>query len=219
MKTNSFITKYFGVGDPGDSGGGGTGGGNLSSLGSAIPQTAIGAVQSIMGFIQAKKAEKALSKLQSPTYTPNKSIMDYYNQALSRYAVSPTESALYKRQRQNALTGTAQGVGLLQNRRAGQAGIPGLIRAQNDALLNAEVASEQQRNQRFGQLGQATGMRAGEERTAFDINQMQPFERKFNLLAAKAGAGSQIANAGLQNVYGGLSALNQYKIINKTYGQ
>lgn len=215
MKT-IYITKYFGPGlDGGQAGSGGAGGigqGNL--IGSAV-QAGIGNIQSILGFIQAKKYEKQLGKLQSPVYTPNKSIMDYYNQALTRYQTNPINTALYKRQRMNALSGTAAGLGMLQNRRAGQAGVPALIRAQNDALLNAEVGAENQQNQRFGQLGQATGLKAGEERQAFDINQMQPFERKYNLIAAKAGQGANIFNSGLQNVYGAANSLGQYDMINK----
>jgi len=197
---------------------GGSGGGMAASGGNpyvAAAQSGIGLIQSVMGAIRERRAEKALEKMKSPTYTPNQSIMDYYNQALSRYNTSPTDTALYKRQQKNILGGTAAGLGMLQNRRAGQAGVSGLIRNQNDAFLNAEVAAEQQQNQRFSQLGGATGMKAGEERTAFDINQQQPFDRKYNLLAMKAGGGAQIMNAGLQNLYGGLQTANQYSMINK----
>lgn len=184
----------------------------------AITQGIAGTIQSVLGAIQQNKALKDLNKLQSPTYTPNQSIMNYYNKALSRYGVNPTDSALYKRQTKNALASTAQGLGMLQNNRSGQAGVSSLLKLQNDSLLNAEVAAENQQNQRFGQLGSAAGMKAGEEGKAFDINQYQPFERKYNLLAMKAGGGAQIMNAGLSNIFGAASSFGQRDTINKTYG-
>lgn len=214
MKTN-FVSKLFGPGlDAGTASAAGSGGSPYM----AAAQSGIGLIQSILGYVRERKAEKALEKLQSPTYTPNQSIMDYYNQALQRYNVDPASTALYKRQKSNIAGSLAYGVGQLQNRRAGQAGISGLVRAQNDAMLNAEATAENQQNQRFGMLGQAASMKAGEEGKEFDINKMQPFERKYNLLAMKAGGGANMLNAGLQNAYGGLQTGNQYSTINKTYG-
>lgn len=177
-----------------------------------------GLIQSIVGGIKAGKAQKQLEKMQSPQYAQNQGILDYYNKALTRYNVSPTDSAMYKRQMNNIGRGVATGISSLQDRRSGQAGISSILRAQNDASLNAEVAAEQQKNQRFGELGQATGMKAGEDRMAFDINQQQPFERKYNLLAMKAGAANQTANAGMSNVFGGLQNLQNYNLYNKEYG-
>ena len=177
-----------------------------------------GLIQSIVGGIKAGKAQKQLEKMQSPQYAQNQGILDYYNKALARYNVSPTDSAMYKRQMNNIGRGVATGISSLQDRRSGQAGISSILRAQNDASLNAEVAAEQQKNQRFGELGQATGMKAGEDRMAFDINQQQPFERKYNLLAMKAGAANQTANAGMSNIFGGLQNLQNYNLYNKEYG-
>ncbi len=163
-----------------------------------------GLAQAIFGGSKAKKYQKQLEGMQSPTYSANKGILDYYNQALARYNVNPTESALYKRQTRDIDRGLSTGIGALQDRRSGTAGISSLFRSANDAKLDANVAAEQQRDQRFSQLGGAAEMKAGEERTAFDINQMQPFERKFNMLAQRAGAANQLANTGLSNLFGGL---------------
>ncbi len=218
MKTN-LIIKHYGP----DPFGGGGAGGAASSLAGGTPwgaaaQGAIGLAQTIGGWIQNRRATKQLEKLQSPTYSQNQGILDYYNKALERYNVSPTDSALYKRQTKNVLRGTAQGLGMLQDRRTGQAGVSGLIGRQNDALLNAEVAAEKEKDIRYGQLGQATGMKAGEDKMAFDINQQQPFQRKYNLLAMKAGGGASTMGAGISNLYGGASGINQYQMINKMYG-
>ncbi len=184
----------------------------------SIAQGVVGLGQAIFGGKKAKKAQKQLENLKSPTYNPNSSILNYYNQALSRYNVNPTDTAMYKRQMQGIDRGVAQGITGLQDRRSGVAGLSSLLRSGNDARLDAEVAAENQRNQRFGELGQASNMKAGEERMAFDINQMQPFERKYNLLSMKAGAANQTANAGMQNMFGGLQSWGQMNMLDKYYG-
>lgn len=170
-------------------------------------QGVAGLAQTIFGGSKAKKYQRQLERMESPTYNPNQGIMDYYNKALARYNVNPTETALYKRQMQDIDRGVSTGISALQDRRSGVAGASSLLRAANDARLNANVAAEQERNRRFGELGGATQLRAGEERRAFDINQMQPFERRFNLLAMRAGAANQLANTGMSNVFQGLSNL------------
>lgn len=182
-----------------------------------VPLIAAGAgiAQSIFGANKAKKYQRQLDNMQSPTYNPNRGILDFYNQALARYNVNPTESALYKRQSQNIQRNQAAGIMGLNDRRSVLAGLPSLLRASNDAALNTEVAAEQQRDQRFSQLGQATEAKAGEERTAFDVNQMQPFERKFNMLAQRAGAANQLTNTGLSNIFGGIQNLS---MMNPTIG-
>ena len=139
-----------------------------------------GLLQSFFGGRKAKKEQKELENLQSPTYNPNESVLSYYNNALQRYNVNPYNSTLYKTQQQNIGRGVNQGIGALNNRRSGLAGISSLIQGQNDSLLKAGIAAENQKDQRFSQLGGATQMKAGEDRQAFNINKMQPFERKYN---------------------------------------
>jgi len=184
----------------------------------AIAQAGVGLAQTVGGWIQQHRATKALEKLQSPIYNQNQSILDYYNQALQRYNVSPTESALYKNQQKNIGRGLATGINAYQDRRSGQAGISSMIRNANDASLNSEVAAANQQNQRFGQLGTATQMKAGEDAKAFQYNKLLPYQNKFNLYAQKASGGNAIANSGLSNIFGGLSTANQMSMIDKMYG-
>jgi hypothetical protein len=179
----------------------------------AIAQAGVGLAQTIGGWVQQRKATKALEKLQSPTYRPNQSILDYYNQALRRYNVSPTDSAMYKRNMRDIDRNTASGVYALQGTGNTLGGVSSIIRAANDAKLNAEVAAESEKSQRFGQLGAATGMKADEDKTAFQINQYSPFERKYNLLAAKAAGGNQVGNAGISNIFGGLQNWNNMEML------
>lgn len=163
----------------------------------------IGAIQGVAGYFGAKKARKQLEGLQSPTYTPSKSISDYYNQSLSRYQQSPYQSNMYKMQNQNIARGTTQGISALQGRGSALSGISGLIQGQNDAQLKALATAEQDQNQKFSQLGSASQAMAGEERQAWNVNQLMPYERRYNMLAMKAQANNQLMNAGLQNISGG----------------
>lgn len=172
----------------------------------------LGAVQTLGGLAQTffsgkRKAERNLENAQSPTYTPNQSINDYYKTALNRYNVNPYSSALYKMQTNNIGKGVATGISSLADRRGGLAGISNIIQGQDDALLKAGVTAEEERNKRFSQLGTATTIKAGEDRKAFDINELQPFERKYNLLAQKASAANATKAAGLNNIFSGISTI------------
>ena len=175
-----------------------------------------GIAQSIIGGIKARKEQKRLSNMidNTPKYEANKSVMDYYNQALSRYGVSPTDSALYKQQMQGIGRNVANAVAGTQDRRGGLAGISSILRGANDATLSANVAAEQQRDRRFNELGQATNMRSAEEQKAWQQNTMIPFELKYNLTSQKAGAANALANAGLQNIFGGLQNWGMSKSMN-----
>lgn len=170
----------------------------------------IGGVQALIGGIKGRKARRELEGLQTPTYEKSRSITDFYNQALNRYQQSPTQSNLYKMQAQNIQRGTAQGISALQDRRSALAGVPGLVQAQNDAYLKAAVGAEQDQNQKFAQLGAASQAMAAEDRQAFNINKMLPFQRKSDILGQKAAGYTQLMNSGLQNMYGGLTGAMMY---------
>jgi hypothetical protein len=167
-------------------------------------QAGAGLLQGIIGGIGARKARRKLEGLQTPTYAPVKSITDYYNEANRRYQENPYQSNLYKMQAQNIERGTQQGISALQDRRSALAGISGLVQGQSDAYLKAGAMAEGQRDQRFNQLVDATNAMAGEQRKAWEINQMLPFQRKSDLLSQKAAGYTQLMNAGLQNAFGGL---------------
>ena len=191
-------------------------------MGLAIPILGAvgGAIQSIVGAGKARKYGRQLNQLveNSPHYDPNQSIMDYYNTALQRYNVNPTDTALYKRNMQNINRGLATGISSLQDRRSALGGISSLLRASNDASLNAEVAAEQQRNQRFGELGSASQLKAGEEAKAFEQNKMLPYNLKYNLLSQRAGAANNLVNTGLSNIFGNLQNIGSMKQLKKAYG-
>lgn len=172
-------------------------------------QIAGGIFQAISGRKRARKAESALENLEVPTYAANKSILDYYNKALARYSVDPSQSALYKRSMQDVDRGVAGAVAGLQDRKSAVGGLASILRASSDAKLNAEVAAERQRDQRFSELQGATGMKAGDERLQYQYNQLAPFEKNYNLLSAKAAGGNQLMNAGMLNIFGGLQSIDR----------
>jgi hypothetical protein len=174
-------------------------------------QAGAGLAQSIFGGGRARKAQRELENMSLPTYTPSKSITDYYSQALSRYNTDPYSSPLYKMQQQNAQRATNQGLAALQDRRSALAGVPALVQAQQDSMLNAAGIAEQRRDQDFARLGQASGMKADEDRQAFNVNQMLPYQHRTNLLSQKAAGGAATMNAGLQNIFGGLGTMGQMK--------
>lgn len=157
---------------------------------------------------KAKKAEQGLedSLKNTPQYKPNQSILDYYQTALNRYNTNPSDTREYKVASQNIKQGTVQGLKALQDRRSGLAGVPTLIANQNNSLLRAAVNAENRKAQEFGVVGQAAGMKAGEDRAAFQQNQMYPFEAKYNLLSMKAAGNRADQRQHTANTYNNLSA-------------
>lgn len=164
---------------------------------------AVGIGTSIYGSIKAHNEQKKLENAQSPTYTPSQSIADYYQKALQRYSVNPYQSAAYQQQLQNVQQSQANSLNSLQGRREGLAGVGAVTANSNNALLGATGAADQRQGQALGQLGEAAGAQTGQQQTAFNINQQQPFERNFNLLAMKAAGANQLANAGFQTAFSG----------------
>lgn len=184
----------------------------------AIAQAGIGTIQGVLGMIQAKKAQKQLEKLQSPTYKQSAGILDFYNKALSKYNVNPYQSDYYNEQKQLGQRNLASGLSALSGRGMALAGVNSLVQNNSDRMLKAGVNAEQMQRQDLSQLGQAAQLKAGEEQAAFNQNEMLPYQNKFNLLAQKASGGNQIANSGLSNVFGGLQGIGDANMVNKMYG-
>lgn len=149
-------------------------------------------------------------------YQPNQAIADYYQTAKNRAETSPYESQFYQMSEKNANRGLATGISALQDRRSA-GNVAGLVQGEQDSLQKAGVQSEALQRQAMAQYGQATGMKSQDDKYAFDVNQEAPFERKYNLLAAKAGGGNQMANAGITNIGQGLQGYSQGQQQNKYF--
>ena len=157
-------------------------------------------------FSGQKKAEKALDKSIEaiPDYTMSPSIMQYYEQAKQRYGVSPTQTAMYKRQQQNIQRAGATGLAGLRGARARMGAVPTLVRSLTDASLGAEAAAEQEQARRFGQFGSATQMKAGQE-AAVEQRKLAKQYQKISAAQAKATGRAAVKRAGLTNIFGGLT--------------
>lgn len=160
-----------------------------------------GGLQALGGLAQfafsgVKKANRRLEKFVN-SYKPNASILDYYNKALNNYSANPYTSQSYQNQTNRIGRNLATGISASQDRRGGLANISALVQGSNDAEARAASQAEAAQRQNLGVLGGATRMKAQED--------FKPFEMKYNLLAAKAGAAATQKRQGLQNMFGGFS--------------
>lgn len=156
-----------------------------------------GGIQAISGRRQAKRAQEGYQNLATPTTQNNAAISDYYTRATA----NPYDTSFYKNAQQNINRGTAQGIGALQDRRAGISGIAGLLRQQNDSYLRAGAQAE---GMQRSMLGHAVGLKARDDERVWGINKMMPYEKQAGIFLSKAAAGNQIMNSGLQNIFNGL---------------
>ena len=156
---------------------------------------------------KAKKAERSLeeSLKNTPKYKPNQSILNYYDEALRKYNTNPSDTREYKLASQDIKQGTVQGLKALQDRRSGLAGVPTLIGNQNNSLLNAAVRSEQEKARQFGVVGQAAGMKTGEDKAAFQQNEVYPFESRYNLMSMNAAGNRADQRQNTQNAFNNAS--------------
>ncbi len=189
------------------------------SLATSATQFGIGALQSLIGGGKARKAQNQLENLSTPKYGGSESIMDYYNKALQRYNVNPYQSNQYQQAVQQAGRSTAAGLNALQGRGSAVAGVGRLAALQNEQALKAGTMAEAEQNRRFNDVGDASQLKAGDDLRKFQQNEIAPYEKKYNLLSMKAGAANQTANAGISNMFGGLSSIQQMSMLDKMYKQ
>lgn len=209
------LLKFLGTGG-GGSGSGKTGIGATQAIGAGL-----GAAQTVLGLLQQRKGRKETEKLinNMPKELEDKGILDYAAQAEQRATTSPTQMAFYKRQMQNIDRGAATGMRGLQNlgRGAALAGTSTIARDIADSKLKAEEVGEREASSRFGQLGGATQMRAGERRRVFDLNVRQPWRMKTQMAMQRAAAGGQVANLGAQNMMRALMDVQRGKAYQSDY--
>lgn len=186
---------------------------------SLIP-AGLGALQGIgnIFFSGRKKREKELEDLASkaPRYGGDNSVSSYYQTALQMYGVDPTNTSLYKRSMNNIGKNTAAGISALSDRRSGLTGVAALSQGAEDAALNAEVQAENQKNQRFNELGGATQMQNQDNLFKFKTNTLDPYQLKLSLASMKAQAANSRYNNGQQSLMNGVN--NGAAIINASDG-
>jgi len=163
-----------------------------------------GLAQTVVGGIQAKKAREKLENMQVPKATEDKSVSRYYNEALRRYATSPTSTYAYKNMLAGINRNQAAGLNALKDRRGLIGGVSSIVGRSNDATLNAAAMADRDNANRFNQLGNASIRKSADDRYLFGQNQMAPYMKDSTLAGMKAQANAQIMNSGLQNIYSGL---------------
>lgn len=158
-------------------------------------------------FGGGRRAQHQLEQLNknAPKYQQNSSILDFYNKALSRYDPNAYNFASYRKGQADINSNLNSGINAAQDRRSGLAAIGGLVGASNRAALGNIANAEKIQGANLGALGNAARAKLGEDRMAFKVNEQDPFERQYNLLAMKAAQGNKTQNMGLQNIFGGLS--------------
>ena len=175
---------------------------------SAIATVGMGAANMISAKNQQEDAQAALEKQarNSPIYKPDKSIDEYYREAMNRYKENPYQSQQYQVGRQNIERATATGISALQDRRSAIGGISRLALGRMDAMRNLGAQSEASRQQRFSQVGGATQLKSGATQTAFDVNALTPYNRQLQLEQMKGAAAGERYNAGMQMLGQGIGA-------------
>jgi hypothetical protein len=126
---------------------------------------------------------------------------------MNRYNENAYQSQQYQLGAMNARRATAQGLGALQDRRSAIGGISRLEAGQNAAMQNLGAQAEAQKNQRFGQLGNATQMKNADLMQQFDINKMTPYNRILGLKQMKAAAAAEEYAKDKQNTFDALGNL------------
>jgi len=159
-------------------------------------------------FSGKKKKEKALEAhaANAPKWGGSGALDQYYQQSLQQANTGAQQSSLYKQQMNQANRMMGAGVAGLNSRQGGQGDVARLVQTGADLSGKAIAGAEQQKERRFGQLGQVTQAKAAQDYQKFNINQQKPWETKYNLLAAKAAKAAEQQQAGFANIAGGAQA-------------
>lgn len=188
------------------------------AAGVGVVSLGTGIYKSLRAGSQAKKARSALENQKTPQYAPNKAINDYYQNALARYQAGPYNSAEYGAAKKNAAGGLATGLNFLQGRKSALAGVGGLVQQYDNNLDRAGAQAEARRGQELSILGNATGMKAGDDRFGFNVNAMMPYQNKRNLYASQLSGANQLLNSGLQDIGSGINNAASIYSTEKMYG-
>jgi hypothetical protein len=165
----------------------------------AIVSGGIALGKAIHGGVQKRKARKALESLQRPEYKQSEQLKENLAQAKKEsqqgLPAQQYQAAQQQIDRQYSLGGQQ-----IQSLQGGLAGLGGLAQSSTDAfskLISADAAARESKRQDL--YGARTAM-AGEEKTAYEQNVLNPFQEERSAL-------SQDYQIGAQNLSGGLSDL------------
>lgn len=159
-----------------------------------------GIVQIAAAQKKKKEAELEAHASNSPKYTGSNTLEKYYQQSQQLANTAAQNSALYKQNQNQANRNLGAGLSATNVIQGGQGAVAGLVSGANDAAGRNIAGAEAQKERRFTQLGQVTQMKSADDFKKFQINQQQPWETKYNILAAKAAAAAAQQQAGFSNL-------------------
>lgn len=163
-----------------------------------------GGIQALSGASKARAAQKAIAGEKTPSYTPNKAINDYYQTALNRASAGPYNSVGYGVQKSQNQQGLGAGLAAATDRRSGVQNAGALTQQFANNNMKAGAQAEQEGNKAFAQLGQATSVKSGDDKFAYEQNQVAPYQKDLQLDYAKLGGANSLVSSGLSNIGSGL---------------
>ena len=163
----------------------------------ALIPLAASAVQAGVGLAQAAKGKASLKKSNRPVYQTPEEIKK--NTAMAEqeatYGLGGASKQLYSQGADRSTAAALYGAG---TRKAGLAGLSGVVQAGQDAALNmAAMDQDAQAAKKRIAMG-ARSEQAGYKNQEFEYNKAMPYEQKVTSAQANIGAG-------MQNVMGGLN--------------
>jgi hypothetical protein len=188
----------------------------LAALAPSIIQGVSGLGQIFGAKKRAKEREVEAQAAMQPQYGGSPGIAEYVQQSRQLANTAAQRSALYKQQEQQIARNLATGLGATGYRPGGQSAVAGLVQGATDASMRNLAQAENLREQRIARSGQAAQMKSGEDLRMFQMNKLQPWQTKFNLLAQKAAQAAVQQGSGLSNLAS--AATNAGRIFAAKYG-
>lgn len=177
----------------------GSGGG----AGQGVANMAGGLIGGITGYLQTRKAKRLLNAAgEQPLYNiPQEILRNQKTAELNAQEGMPSQqynNAMKNIQesQRNALSGAI-------DRRSALMALPGIQRAANSAYGNLDAQSAQIRRQNQQTLYNVGNTTAQYRDKAWNTNQLQPWQRKYNYGMQLLGAGNQNLTGGLEKFLGG----------------
>lgn len=179
-------------------GSGGGGGG----IGQSTANMASGLLTGIVGFGQRKSGKKILKGLEQPTYNiPNEVLQ---NQKMAQQAAAEgLPSQQYNNAMKNIQRTQAALLSGATDRRSALMALPRIQQQMNDATMNLDTADANARMQNQRTLYGINNTVGQYRDKAFQINQMNPYERKYQYGMGLLGAGNQNIMAGADRFIAG----------------
>jgi hypothetical protein len=180
--------------------GSGAGGG----AGQGVANIAGGLVSGITGYFQKRKAKKLLQAAgEQPLYNiPQEILRNQKTAELNAQEGMPSQqynNAMKNIQesQRNALSGAI-------DRRSALMALPGIQRTTNSAYGNLDAQSAQMRRQNQQTLYNVGNTTAQFRDKAWNTNELQPWQRKYNYGMQLLGTGNQNFTGGLEKFLGGV---------------